>query len=278
MDQPASVLPWGLRVNPAPSIERSRNDFIADASHELKSPVSSILALATTLRTALNDDPVAARRFAQQLEREAERLAKLASDLLDLSRLDRGTAERTAVRLDQILRAEAEILRPVAAGCGLRLRVEAEDRLWVVGSATDLGILIRNLIDNAIRYTPEGGAIEVTARQLDGWSELKVRDTGTGIAADELDRIFDRFYRVTVSGSGRSAGSGLGLAIVRSVAEALGGRVEAQSAVGHGSEFTVQLPVLQDRPTSTGGGPRLRRLDSRFELDRGTSAPLASRR
>jgi signal transduction histidine kinase len=268
----------GRRVNPAPSIELFRNDFIADAAHELKSPVSSILALTTTLRMALNDDPVAAKRFAQQLEREAERLAKLASDVLDLSRLERGTAERTAVRLDQILKTEAEILRPVATACGLRLHLEAEDRLWVVGSATDLGILIRNLVDNAIRHTPDGGAIEISARRSNGWSVLTVRDTGTGIPADEVDRIFERFYRVTTSGSGRSAGSGLGLAIVRSIADALGGRVEPRSVVGHGSEFTVHLPLLEERSIPSGGRPRLRRLDPPLELEKETNLPLPSRR
>ena len=272
MDLPASVLPWEPRAHKATSVERLQNDFVANAAHELKSPVASILALTGALRTAIHDDPDATQHFARKLEREAERLAVLASDLLDLSRLESGMGPRATVELDRVVETETERLRFSASRLGLRLHVDAGQGVWVSGSATDLGVLIHNLIDNAIRHTPEGGSVRVSVAGSGGWAELTVQDTGVGIADEEIDRVFERFYRASAPRSGKASGTGLGLALVRQVAEAHGGSVNVRSAVGTGSAFTVRLPLLERR-TEAEGRSKLGRVDPLFEILRAEPRP-----
>ncbi|HEY7279963.1 MAG TPA: histidine kinase dimerization/phospho-acceptor domain-containing protein, partial [Actinomycetota bacterium] len=153
-------------------VERVRRDFVANASHELKTPVASIQALAETLRLAAADDPAAQGRFLQRLEQEAVRLTNLVGDLLDLSRLEGGLGDSGAVNLARVLTEEADRLRPRAEGAGLRLIVDAPDPVGVLGSESDLGLMIHNLLDNAIRYSPDGGEVRATLAGRDGDAEL----------------------------------------------------------------------------------------------------------
>jgi two-component system, OmpR family, sensor histidine kinase SenX3 len=228
-------------------LDRVRRDFVANASHELKTPVASILALAETLAEAAGRDPEAVDRFVEMLGRESDRLSRLVNDLLDLSRLEGEQGERGPVPLDRVVGDEASRLRPRAEAAGLRLVVETEP-LHVAGSRSDLGLLVNNLLDNAIHYSPDGGEVRATLRARDGVAELRVADTGIGIASRDLDRIFERFYRADPARSRATGGTGLGLAIVRHVAESHGGDVRVRSVLGAGSTFIVRLPISPGPP------------------------------
>ena len=234
-------------VTDARRTEAVRRDFVANASHELKTPAASIQAVAETLRMVGHDDPAAVHRFAAQLEREALRLSRIVADLLDLSRLETGSELGEQVRLDALVREEVERYDDSALEGGVRLSVDAPQPATVTGSARDLSLLVRNLIDNAIRYTKPGGSVEIGI--ADGRGSLGaevclvVNDTGVGIPARELSRIFERFYRVDRARSRETGGTGLGLAIVRHVAENHGGSVEVTSELGAGTTFSVLLPA-----------------------------------
>ena len=223
--------------------EQVRRDFVANASHELKTPAASIQAAAETIRTAAVEDPSVIPRFASQLEREAARLSRIVSDLLDLSRLESGSVRDETVALDAIVRDEGERFEEPAAEAGVGLSVAAAAVPRVRGSARDLALLVRNLVDNAIRYTAPGGKVHVELTTDDGEVVLAVADTGLGIPHRDLPRIFERFYRVDRARSRETGGTGLGLSIVKHVAENLGGRVQVTSELGQGTRFEVRLPA-----------------------------------
>jgi signal transduction histidine kinase len=224
-------------------IDAVRRDFVANASHELKTPVASIQALAETLADAAANDPGEVPRFAAQLEREAVRLSRIVSDLLDLSRLEVETATRSEVRLDRLVAEEVRRLKPKAEEAGLRIESHLTEPVLVKGSARDLSLLARNLLDNAVQYTRADGAIEVSVRAEDGVAVLEVQDTGIGIPGREQARIFERFYRVDRARSRETGGTGLGLSIVKHVVENHSGTVQVHSELGLGSRFTVRLPA-----------------------------------
>lgn len=234
-------------VTDARRTEAVRRDFVANASHELKTPAASIQAVAETLRSVGDADPAAVHRFAAQLEREALRLSRIVADLLDLSRLETGSELGELVRLDALVREEVERYDDSAREGGVRLSVDAPQAATVTGSARDLSLLVRNLIDNAIRYTKPGGSVEIGIADgrggLGAEVSLVVRDSGVGIPARDLPRIFERFYRVDRARSRETGGTGLGLAIVRHVAENHGGSVEVTSELGAGTTFSVLLPA-----------------------------------
>jgi two-component system, OmpR family, sensor histidine kinase SenX3 len=236
-------------VTAARRVERLRRDFVANASHELKTPVASILAIAETLRHAVAEDTDAAERFLARLESEANRLSRLVRDLLELSRLEGEFHEPAAVRLDDVVRTETERLRPRAESAGLSLVVERLEPLEVEGSDADLALLVHNLVDNAIRYTEEGGRIRVALAFDAGMAEIGVDDTGIGIPSRDLDRVFERFYRVDPARSRETGGTGLGLSIVRHVAGSHGGEVRVESVLGAGSTFSVRLPARRPAPS-----------------------------
>jgi two-component system sensor histidine kinase SenX3 len=229
-------------VTEARRLDAVRRDFVANASHELKTPAASIQAAAETLRSAANDDPEAVPRFARQLEREAVRLSRIVADLLDLSRLESGSELAERVRLDGIVREESHRFVEAADTAGIAFTVEAERTPPVRGSARDLSLLVRNLIDNAIRYTKAGGTVTVTVAAGDAEVTLQVTDTGGGIPTRDLPRIFERFYRVDRARSRETGGTGLGLAIVKHVSENHGGSVRVESELGRGTTFEVRLP------------------------------------
>ncbi len=222
-------------------VESIRRDFVANASHELKTPVAGIMVTAETVERAIDDDLAHARRFAANLVREARRLSSLVQDLLDLARLEWGQGERTRLRLALVAQGEVEALRDRMVNKGLLLTVELDEEMEVLGVQEDLALMVRNLLENALVYTA-AGSITVAMSAAGAECELKVSDTGSGIPTSDLERIFERFYRVDKARSRDTGGTGLGLAIVRHVAESHGGVVEVSSELGAGSTFTVRLP------------------------------------
>jgi two-component system, OmpR family, phosphate regulon sensor histidine kinase PhoR len=243
LEAPGEVLLVLRDVTAARRVEAMRRDFVADASHELKTPTAAIQAAAETVERAAGEDPAAAARFAAQVRRDAERLSGMVADLLDLSRLEAERLELRPIRLDRIVMEEAERLREEADEAGVDLVAEASP-VTVSGAAEDLALLVRNLLDNAVHYTPGGGRVRVGLAALDGRAVLEVEDTGIGIPGRDLPRIFERFYRVDPARSRETGGTGLGLSIARHVAERHGGRIEATSELGRGSTFRVTLPMV----------------------------------
>jgi two-component system, OmpR family, phosphate regulon sensor histidine kinase PhoR len=224
-------------------LEVLRRDFVANASHELKTPVAAVRALAETLLTALPDDPEAGRRFAERIARESERLDVLAGDLLDLSRVERGALDVEPVDLVGLVK---EVVGGYADRAGerrIRLGTELQPGVAMRGDRAQLGLLLSNLVDNALRYTAVSGTVRVRLDAAEGRAVLQVADDGEGIPAGELPRVFERFYRVDKARTRQTGGTGLGLAIVRHVAEAHGGAVRVDSELGRGSTFTVTLPL-----------------------------------
>jgi signal transduction histidine kinase len=230
-------------------LEQTRRDFVANASHELKTPAASIQAAAETIRTAASEDPSVVPRFAAQLEREAARLARIVSDLLDLSRLETGSELDESVALDAVVRDESERFEDPAAEAGVALEVAAERVPRVRGSGRDLALLVRNLVDNAIRYTRPGGRVEVGLGSRNGEVVLTVLDTGLGIPTRDVPRIFERFYRVDRARSRETGGTGLGLSIVKHVVENHGGTIGVSSELGQGTRFEVRLPAVPSPAT-----------------------------
>ncbi|HEX3299516.1 MAG TPA: ATP-binding protein [Actinomycetota bacterium] len=230
-------------VTQARRLTGARRDFVANASHELKTPVASIRAAAETLRDGAIDDPPAARRFTEQLEREAVRMSRIVADLLDLSRLESGSEMDEQVRLDTVAADEVERMGDAAGMRGVTISTDAVHVPAVRGSSRDLSLMVRNLIDNAVRYTGEGGSVTVSVRADADVVLVRVADTGIGIPQRELPRIFERFYRVDRARSRETGGTGLGLSIVRHVTENHGGEVTVESELGQGTVFEVRLPT-----------------------------------
>jgi two-component system phosphate regulon sensor histidine kinase PhoR len=232
-------------------IEAMRRDFVANASHELKTPLAGLSLLTDTLAVALEDDAEKAAQCVHQLRSETQRLINLTNDLLTLSRLEEqqpdAVATRATLDLAALARETVDEMRPLATAKHQDLRVEAPDELVLTGDAAALSTLTRNLLDNAIRYTDEGGHITLQIQTAEdsaghGFAMLSVQDDGMGVPAADQSRIFERFYRVDKARSRDTGGTGLGLSIVRHVAQSHGGRVEVHSTVGVGSTFTVTLP------------------------------------
>jgi len=238
-----SVLLVVRDVTEAKRLEAVRRDFVANASHELKTPAASIQAAGETIRSAARDDPSVIPRFADQLEREAVRLSRIVSDLLDLSRLETGDEIDEEVGLDQVVKEERDRFEEAAHDGGLTLSIDLGPVPPVRGSARDLSLLVRNLVDNAIRYTRPGGRVDVRITSEGGEVVLSVADTGVGIPTRELPRIFERFYRVDRARSRETGGTGLGLSIVKHVVENHGGTVNVTSELDRGTCFVVRLPA-----------------------------------
>jgi signal transduction histidine kinase len=219
-------------------LDAIRRDFVAAASHELKTPVTAIHAASETVLAAMDDDLAAARRFAERIHTNAERLTSIVSDLLDLSRLENDTPVTEPVDVTEVIVEQVEAVGDRA----LNIRMELGPAS-VAGNRSDLGLAVRNLIENAIRYTDAGDPIVVSCRTDAGQVLISIEDGGIGIPAEDLPRVFERFYRVDAARSRATGGTGLGLAIVRHVAERHGGTVEASSELGSGSQFRIRLPV-----------------------------------
>ncbi|MFP4554381.1 MAG: sensor histidine kinase [Actinomycetota bacterium] len=222
-----------------------RRDFVANASHELKTPVSTIIASSEALRIALERGDESASGFAARIEGSARQLDRLVGDLLDLSRLERDRPELAPVRVDNLVRDEVERMRGEADSKEISLDL-ATRAVTAMVSQRDVAIATRNLLDNAIRYTPEGGSVVVAVARDDGHALISVTDTGEGIPTRDVERVFERFYRVDSARSRATGGTGLGLSIVKHVAESHGGSVSVESELGAGSTFTIRLPADEE--------------------------------
>jgi len=238
-----SVLLVVRDITEARRLDAIRRDFVANASHELKTPVASIRAAAETLGDGAIDDHDAAHRFTEQLERDADRLGRIVSDLLDLSRLETGSERLDRAALDAIAEDEVARRQEQAATAGVSLTVQVDGVPAIRGSARDLALMTGNLIDNAIRYSSAGGSVSVEVRAEREAVVLRVTDTGAGIPQRDLPRVFERFYRVDQARSRETGGTGLGLSIVRHVSENHGGDITVTSELGQGSTFEVRLPT-----------------------------------
>jgi heavy metal sensor kinase len=219
--------------------------FTADAAHELRTPLAVIRNEAeVALRTPRPTEEYT--RVLETLLEETVRLSEMADQLLFLCRQDAGLnpPAHKDVPLDELLRAVTDTMRPVAEAKGVALVLGDNPACAVRGDAHQLRRVFYNLIDNAVKYTAAGGTVRVAARHDGGEVAVSVSDTGVGIAAEHLSRIFDRFYRVDPSRAGETGGAGLGLSICRSIVRGVGGSIEVSSEVGHGSEFAVRLPVV----------------------------------
>lgn len=223
---------------------REMQRFTADASHELRTPIAIVRTEAEVAFAKPLDDAEKQNLLGNILE-ECERLGHITEQLLTLSREDAGIGRmvREPVDLAAMASETAEVMRPLADAKGQRLEVKAEEGAIVHGDPTRLRQVFYNLLDNAIKYTPEGGQVEVTTEFADSTVQLTVHDSGIAIPAEHLPHVFDRFYRVDKARSRAQGGSGLGLSIVQSVVAAHGGRVEIGSHAGEGTTLRVSLPA-----------------------------------
>jgi len=232
-------------------VEAVRRDFVANVSHELKTPVGALKLLSDTVADAA-DDPEAVRRFADRMHVESDRLTRLVQQIIELSRLqdDDPLDSPTAVPLDELVVAAFDELHTDADTRRITLTYEPTG-LVLLGHAGQIGLALGNLVANAVKYSADGSSVEVTARPQGEMVELSVSDAGMGIPAGELDRIFERFYRVDRARPRATGGTGLGLSIVKHVAASHGGDVTVTSVEGEGSTFTLTLPRRPeaDRPT-----------------------------
>jgi two-component system, OmpR family, sensor histidine kinase SenX3 len=224
-------------------VESVRRDFVANVSHELKTPIGALSLLAETM-AAGEDSPVNSQ-LAYRVQHEANRLGRIVDDLLDLSLIEAQEAPiREPVPVHVVLHEAAERVRGAADAVGIPLNVPpvATD-LVVSGDSSQLVSAVTNLLDNAVKYSEPGDRVEVDAAVVDGNICISVRDQGIGIPARDLERIFERFYRVDRARSRATGGTGLGLSIVRHVAQAHGGDVTVESTEGEGSTFRFRLPL-----------------------------------
>jgi two-component system phosphate regulon sensor histidine kinase PhoR len=223
-----------------------RSDFIANVSHELKTPLSLIRMFGELLATGKYKGEAMGREYAGIINREAERLSHLIDNVLDFARLERGKASYHFAEghLEEVVERALDVYRHRLEKEKLRLRTEIESNLPAVrmdeGAMT---LVLLNLVDNAVKYAGDGGEVSVRLRRVPGAVALSIADRGSGIAYDDQRRIFERFYRAENARVRNVRGSGIGLALVKHIAEAHGGRVEVESAPGRGSTFTVYVPV-----------------------------------
>jgi two-component system, OmpR family, sensor histidine kinase SenX3 len=224
-------------------VESVRRDFVANVSHELKTPIGALSLLAETM--AAGEDSPVNTQLADRVQREANRLGRIVDDLLDLSLIEAQEAPvREPVPVHVVLHEAAERVRGAADAVGIPLSVSpvATD-LVVIGDSSQLVSAVTNLLDNAVKYSERGDPVEVDAAATDGIVCISVRDHGIGIPSRDLERIFERFYRVDRARSRETGGTGLGLSIVRHVAQAHGGDVTVESTEGEGSTFRFRVPL-----------------------------------
>lgn len=228
-------------------LQTVRQDFISNISHELRTPIASLRALVDTLSDGALDDPTAAHRFLRHMEVEVDALTQMVQELLDLARIESGKAalQLETVPASNLLRRAADRLRAQAERAELALRLEpGKDLPAVHVDAGRVEQVLTNLIHNAIKFTPPGGTICLSATAADADTlTVKVKDTGVGIAQDDLPRIFERFYKADRARSG--GGTGLGLAIAKHIVQAHGGRIWVESRLGQGSTFSFTLPIVK---------------------------------
>jgi two-component system phosphate regulon sensor histidine kinase PhoR len=227
-------------------LERVRREFVANVSHELRTPLTAIKGYAETLRDGGLRDPETAAEFVQVIHRHAERLRALIEDLLDLASVEQGQAriDLEPVSLQDVVAQAEAVTRAAAAQRRHTITVDLPaDLPGVLADLDRLAQVLINLLDNAVKFTPEGGRIEVSGRRADGRVVIAVKDNGVGIPAGDIGRIFERFYRVGRARDRRDGGTGLGLAIAKHLTLAMGGTIEVESLPGSGTTFRISLPA-----------------------------------
>ena len=236
------------------SSQKSQRHFVANVSHELKTPLTSIQGFAQALLDGTADTPEARKQAAEVIYNESARMHRMVLDLLDLARLDAGTADLklSPLNMPALLNSIAEKFSPMANKAGVMISVIASADLPVLLADGDrLAQVFTNLVDNALKFTPAGGTINLQAEMVQGEMQVLVSDTGRGIPASALAHVFDRFYQADFSRSGgKKHGAGLGLAIVLEIVQAHGGRINVRSQEGVGTSFIVNLPLAQAFPTT----------------------------
>jgi two-component system, OmpR family, phosphate regulon sensor histidine kinase PhoR len=223
-------------------LERVRQDFVGNVSHEMRTPLTVIRAMAETLLDDPDVDEATQDRYLKGVISEVDRLSQISGDLLVLSTAESTPVRKHACNLSEIFRATAEQLRPRAERKGLELRFAGPPDLTIAANSSQMSQVAINLIENAINYTQEG-SIEIEVRQQEDEAHVEIRDTGVGIPSEHLARIFERFYRVDKARSRATGGTGLGLSIVNHIVEAHGGQVSVESSLNRGSTFGVALPI-----------------------------------
>ncbi|MGH3782729.1 MAG: sensor histidine kinase [Pseudonocardiaceae bacterium] len=228
-------------------LEATRRDFVANVSHELKTPVGAMALLAEAVLDAA-DDPLEVRRFGTKILSEANRLGTLVTELIALSRLQGAERlpELATVEVDKVVHKALDRCRLAAESANIRIAVDPPSGLLLNGDATLLVTALSNLLDNAVSYSTPGSPVSVSRRLVDGFVEIAVTDRGLGIAAEHQERVFERFFRIDQARSRSTGGTGLGLAIVKHVAANHGGDVQLWSKPATGSTFTLRIPAHSD--------------------------------
>ncbi|MGW1346381.1 sensor histidine kinase [Kribbella sp. NPDC002412] len=234
-------------------LEAIRRDFTVNVSHELKTPVGALILLADAVSEA-SDDPEAVQRFSDRMRVEASRLSRLVKEIIELSRLqgDDPLENPGPVDINAVIESAVDRCQIDAEDRDIKIVVKTEPELEVMGSEDQLAMAIGNLVENAVNYSPDGTRVAVAAHPIGDLVEVTVSDQGVGIPSSDLERIFERFYRVDRARSRETGGTGLGLSIVKHIASIHGGDVRVWSVEGQGSTFTVRLPLrLEPAPGQT---------------------------
>jgi two-component system phosphate regulon sensor histidine kinase PhoR len=226
-------------------LENVRKDFVANVSHELRTPITAVRGYAETLQSGALRDPNVAPKMVEIIHRQSERLSELVEDLLELSRLESREVKLTfsSVSLAVAASRAAEAVKPKAVGKAIHLELHVPPELAARGDERAVEQVLLNLLDNAVKYTPAGGRVDVHGGLEDGRCVVRVKDTGLGIEPRHLSRIFERFYRVDKGRSREMGGTGLGLSIVKHLMGAMEGEVKVESQPNVGSVFAIFLPV-----------------------------------
>ncbi|MFB1483969.1 sensor histidine kinase [Corallococcus sp. RDP092CA] len=235
-------------------LEKVRKDFVANVSHELRTPITAIRGYAETLQGGALQDTRVAPKMVEIIHRQSERLSELVEDLLELSRLEARemSFQRTEVPLALAVSRAAEGVRPKAEGKNQQIGLHVPPELVALGDGRAIEQVLLNLLDNAVKYTPEGGRVDVDGAYEGGRCVVRVRDTGVGIEPKHLSRIFERFYRVDKGRSRDMGGTGLGLSIVKHLMGAMDGEVKVESQPNAGSTFVIFLPAAAGPTAATG--------------------------
>ncbi len=234
-------------------LDAIRRDFTVNISHELKTPVGALILLADAVSEA-SDDPEVVQRFSDRMRVEASRLSRLVKEIIELSRLqgDDPLENPGPVDINEVIETAVDRCRIDAEDRDIKIVVKTEPELEVLGSEDQLAMAIGNLVENAINYSPDGTRVAVAAHPIGDLVEVTVSDQGVGIPSSDLERVFERFYRVDRARSRETGGTGLGLSIVKHIASIHGGDVRVWSVEGQGSTFTVRLPLrLEPAPGQT---------------------------